>query len=158
MISERQARSIYGRHSLRADAMMNRDAFDALCANLLSTFMVVQWGDAHVWKVGNGEKNKVFAMSTFWMGKDPEGPKSGDHALVIKVTPMSFEMLTQEEGITQAPYMAKGQWIRVKDGSPLSDEDLTAYIGGAHRIMAGKLTKKLQAELGLAEWVAGGDA
>lgn len=137
--------------------MMNRDDFDALCANLISTFMVVQWGDAHVWKVGNGDKNKVFAMSTFWLGKDQgESAMNGEHALVFKVTPMSFEMLTQEEGITQAPYMAKGQWVRVKDGSPLSDDDLAAYIGGAHRIMASKLTKKLQAELKLTDWVAGG--
>lgn len=140
--------------------MLNRDAFDALCADLIATFMVVQWGDAHVWKVGNGEKNKVFAMSTFWTGKDggPDDPKNGQHALVFKVTAMSFEMLTQEEGITQAPYMAKGQWVRVVDGSPLSDNDLAAYIAGAHRIMAGKLTRKLQAELGLADWVAGGAA
>lgn len=138
--------------------MMNRDAFDALCDSLISTFMVVQWGDAHVWKVGNGDKNKVFAMSTFWVGKDSEADdlKNGQHALVFKVTPMSFEMLTQEEGITQAPYMAKGHWVRVKEGSPLSDDDLAAYIAGAHRIMAGKLTKKLQAELKLTDWVAGG--
>lgn len=139
--------------------MMNRESFDAMCADLISTFMVVQWGDAHVWKVGNGDKNKVFAMSTFWLGKDhDDGPRNGEHALVFKVAPMSFEMLTQEEGIAQAPYMAKGQWVRVVESSPLSDEDLAAYVGGAHRIMAGKLTKKLQAELGLTDWVAGGDA
>lgn len=144
--------------------MMTRESFDAMCAGLLSTFMVVQWGDAHVWKVGNGDKNKVFAMSTFWTGKDvkegslkPGTPATGEHALVFKVTPISFEMLTQEEGITQAPYMAKGQWVRVMDGSPLSDDDLAAYIGGAHRIIAAKLTKKLQAELKLTDWVAGGD-
>jgi predicted DNA-binding protein (MmcQ/YjbR family) len=51
--------------------------------------------------------------------------------------------------------MAKGQWIRVVDDNPLSDEDLAAYIRQAHRIMAGGLTKKLQAELGLTDWVAG---
>lgn len=145
--------------------MMNRDAFDTLCSGLPSTFMVVQWGDAHVWKVGDETtkgKNKVFAMSTFWLGKDAgveggsDDPKNGQHALVFKVTPMSFEMLTQEEGITQAPYMAKGQWVRVVEGSPLSDDDLAAYIGGAHWIMAGGLTKKLQAELGLSQWVKDG--
>lgn len=138
--------------------MMNRDAFDALCADLISTFMVVQWGNAHVWKVGSSEKNKVFAMSTFWSGKDYEdGPKNDEHALVFKVAPMSFEMLTQEDGIAQAPYMAKGQWVWVVKDSPLSDDDLAAYIGGAHRIMAGKLTKKLQSELSLTDWVVGGE-
>ncbi|MEM6382208.1 MAG: MmcQ/YjbR family DNA-binding protein [Pseudomonadota bacterium] len=138
--------------------MLDRPAFDALCEALPATFMVVQWGDAHVWKVGNADKNKVFAMSTFWVGKDgvdADNPRNGQHALVFKVAPMSFEMLTQKRGITQAPYMAKGQWVRVTESSPLTDEDLEAYIGQAHRIMAGGLTKKLQAELGLVDWVAG---
>jgi predicted DNA-binding protein (MmcQ/YjbR family) len=141
--------------------MMDRAAFDALCQSLPATFMVVQWGEAHVWKVGDRNakgKNKVFAMSTFWLGKDGDGAddaKNGQHGIVLKVAPMSFEMLTQEPGITQAPYMAKGQWIRVVDDNPLSDEDLAAYIRQAHRIMAGSLTKKLQAELGLTDWVAG---
>ncbi len=135
--------------------MMDRAAFDALCESLPATFMVVQWGNSNVWKVGNETKNKVFAMSTFWVGKDEDAAKDGQHALVLKVAPMSFEMLTQEVGIMQAPYMAKGQWIRVVEDNPLSDEDLSAYIREAHRIMAGGLTKKLQAELGLTDWVAG---
>ncbi len=140
--------------------MMDRAAFDALCKALPATFLVVQWGNSHVWKVGDQAakgKNKVFAMSTFWLGKDggPDDPNSGQHGIVLKVAPMSFEMLTQEAGIAQAPYMAKGQWIRVVEENPLSDEDLAAYIREAHRIMAGGLTKKLQGELGLTDWVAG---
>jgi predicted DNA-binding protein (MmcQ/YjbR family) len=149
--------------------MMDRAAFDAVCDALPATFMVVQWGDAHVWKVGDQTakgKNKVFAMSTFWLGKDGEAdgaqkgpqegrPKHGQHGIVFKVAPMSFEMLSQEPGIGQAPYMAKGQWVRAVEENPLSDEDLAAYIREAHRIMAGGLTKKLQAELGLTDWVAG---
>jgi len=94
-------------------------------------------------------------MSTFWTGKDGDDARDGQHALVFKVTPMSFAMLTEETGVTQAPYMAKGQWVRVTADSPIIDEDLGAYISQAHRIMAGGLTKKLQAELGLTEWVAG---
>ncbi len=136
--------------------MMDRPTFDALCKTLPATFMVVQWGESHVWKVGEAGtsgKNKVFAMSTFWGDDDADAPT---HRLVIKVSPMSFEMLTQEDGIAQAPYMAKGQWVQVRDTSPLSDDDITAYIREAHRIMASKLTKKLQAELGLAEWVQNG--
>ena len=138
--------------------MMDRAAFDAVCDALPATFMVVQWGDAHVWKVGNATKNKVFAMSTFWVGKDggPDTPKNGEHGIVLRVAPRSFQMLTEEAGIMQAPYLAKGQWIRVVEDSPLTDEDLAAYVRGAHRIMAGGLTKKLQAELSLTDWVAQG--
>ena len=136
--------------------MIDRPGFDALCKSLPATFMVVQWGESHVWKVGDAGtagKNKVFAMSTFWGDDEGDAPT---HRLVIKVSPMSFEMLTQEEGIAQASYMAKGQWVQVRETSPLSDDDIAAYVGEAHRIMAGKLTKKLQAELGLTEWVRSG--
>ena len=138
--------------------MMDRAQFDALCDALPATFMVEQWGGAHVWKVGNQAKNKVFAMSTFWVGKqdEPNDPRDGQHGIIFKVAPMSFEMLTQEVGIAQAPYHAKGHWVRVGEESPLSDADLAAYIGEAHRIMASGLTKKIQAELGLAELVAAG--
>lgn len=138
--------------------MMDRAAFDALCQNLPATSMVVQWGESHVWKVGDQAakgKNKVFALSTFWVGKDGDSDKDGQHGIVLKVAPMSFEMLTQETGIAQAPYFPRGGWIRVVEDNPLSDDDLSAYIREAHRIMAGGLTKKLQTELGLTDWVAG---
>ncbi|MBV6658143.1 MAG: MmcQ/YjbR family DNA-binding protein [Devosiaceae bacterium] len=138
---------------------MDRPAFDALCASLPATFMVAQWGAAHVWKVGNAEKNKVFALSAFWVGKDgvdADDPRNGQHGIVFKVAPMSFEMLTQEAGIAQAPYFAKGHWVRVVEEAPLGDDDLGAYIREAHRIMAASLTKKLQSELGLTAYVAEG--
>lgn len=134
---------------------MDRPTFNALCKSLSATLMVEQWGHSHVWKVGSAAKNKVFALSTFWTGKDADPAKDGQHGIVLKVAPMSFEILTQETGISQAPYFPRGGWIRVVEDSPLSDDDLAAYVREAHRIMAGGLTKKLQSELGLVDLVAG---
>ncbi|MEM6712588.1 MAG: MmcQ/YjbR family DNA-binding protein [Pseudomonadota bacterium] len=135
---------------------MDRPTFDAFCKTLPATFMVEQWGHAHVWKVGNETKNKVFALSSFWTGKDDETPESAPaHGIIFKVAPLSFELLTEAAGIAQAPYFAKGQWVRVTQVSPLSDDDIAAYVREAHRIMASQLTKKLQAELGLETAVAG---
>lgn len=134
--------------------MMDRATFDALCSSLPATFMVEQWGHSHVWKVGNQTTNKVFALSTF-RGEGSVGDPAA-HALVFKVAPTSFELLTMESGIDQAPYFAKGHWVRVLEDSPLSEEDITAYVQRAHQIMAGGLTRKLQAELGLVDWVVAG--
>lgn len=141
--------------------MMDCQQFDAFCDGLPSTFMAVQWGESHVWKVGNTTKNKVFAASTFWVSKnseDGDGARNGQHGIVLKVAPMSFEMLSQEAGIAQAPYFPRGNWLRFTEGNPLSDAELGAYVEEAHRIMAKGLTKKLQAELGLTQWVASGRA
>ena len=131
--------------------MLTPDAFDAYCASLPATLMVVQWGDAHVWKVGAGDKAKVFALGSQWPAHASTLP--GGFSVVFKVSALSFEMLTQVEGIDQAPYFAKGQWVRVHAPDALTDEELRAYLAQAHRIMARQLTRKVQAELGLADWL-----
>ena len=41
---------------------MNLTQFDAYCGSLPATEMVVQWGGAHVWKVGG----KIFAICSGW--------------------------------------------------------------------------------------------
>lgn len=95
--------------------------------------MVEQW-ESHVAKVGG----KVFALC----GTD------GSH-ITFKVSELSFEGLSQLDGVGQAPYFAKRQWISVDKTSALSDSEIKAYVAASHRMVAGKLTKKLQAELGL---------
>jgi predicted DNA-binding protein (MmcQ/YjbR family) len=64
-------------------------AYNDLCARLPHTFHVVQWGGAHVWKVG-GAKGKVFAIA--W----DEGEK-GVH-VTFKCSQMSFDLLEGPAG------------------------------------------------------------
>jgi predicted DNA-binding protein (MmcQ/YjbR family) len=91
-----------------------------------------QWG-SHVAKIGG----KTFALL------------SQDSAhIVFKVSELSFEVLTEVEGIGQAPYFAKRQWVSVEPGS-LSDGELKTYIRASYDMIAAKLTRKLRAELGL---------
>ena len=110
-------------------------AFSKLVASLPATTMVEQW-ESHVAKVGG----KVFALIA-----------TDGSSIAFKVTEMSFEGLTEIDGIGQAPYFAKRQWVSVGKGAALSDADLKAYIGASHRMVASKLTLKLRAELGLSE-------
>jgi predicted DNA-binding protein (MmcQ/YjbR family) len=117
-----------------------RGAFEKFVLGLPAVTLVEQWGGS-VAKVGG----KVFAM----YGLESRG-------ISFKVTEMSFELLTTLDGIGQAAYSAKRQWVNVEKGADLADKDLKAYVREAHRIIAGKLTRKLQAELGLVELVAGG--
>jgi predicted DNA-binding protein (MmcQ/YjbR family) len=111
------------------------EAFTKLISALPATTMVEQWG-SHVAKVGG----KVFALIA-----------TDGSSIVFKVTEMSFEGLTEIEGIGQAAYFAKRQWVSVDKGAALSDADLKAYIAASHRMIAGKLTRKLRAELGISE-------
>ncbi|GGF36263.1 hypothetical protein GCM10011321_29020 [Youhaiella tibetensis] len=124
-------------------SIRSRAGFEDFVSGLPATSIVHQWGDASVAKVGG----KVFAL----FGLDAEG--SG---LVFKVTEFTFDMLTEADDIAQAPYFAKRGWVRVGGKAALSEEDLEAYLREAHRLVASKLTRKLQAELELTELIAAG--
>jgi predicted DNA-binding protein (MmcQ/YjbR family) len=110
-------------------------AFTKLISGLPATTMVEQWG-SHVAKVGG----KVFALIA-----------TDSSSIVFKVSEMSFEGLTEIDGIGQAAYFAKRQWVSVGKGAALSDADLKAYIAASYRMIASKLTRKLRAELGISE-------
>lgn len=118
---------------------MTRDEFDAFCKQLPATTHVIQWGNASVWKVGG----KIFAICSGW--SEGDGPKFS-----FKCSDISYSLLTQQEGLIPAPYLARARWVQVENREALPDDDLKAYIEAAHTIIAGKLSKKVRTELGLA--------
>ncbi len=109
-----------------------RDGFAQFIAGLPATTTVEQWG-ALVAKVGG----KVFCLIGYENGE-----------LVFKVSEIAFDGLVELDGIGQAAYFAKRQWLRVAPGV-LDAELLAGYIRESHRMIAEKLTRKLRAELGL---------
>lgn len=125
---------------------MTLDDYNALCKSLTGTTHVVQWGGSHVWKVGG----KIFAISELGTGPDKAEPgQDGSVAIAFKCADMSYRMLTELPGIIPAPYLARAKWVRVEPDADFTDDDRKTYIAEAHRIISAKLTKKLQAELGL---------
>jgi predicted DNA-binding protein (MmcQ/YjbR family) len=110
-------------------------AFRTFVGSLPATTLVEQW-ESHVAKVGG----KVFALLA-----------NDGSSIAFKVTEMSFDGLTEIEGIGQAPYFAKRQWVSVGKGAALSERDLRAYVAASHRMISAKLTRKLRAELGISE-------
>lgn len=102
-----------------------------------------QWGDASVAKVGG----KIFAILS---GAD--APGSG--GLSFKCSDMSFALLPDLDGVRPAPYLARAKWVQIIDGSALWEDELRNYVREAHRLVAGKLPRRLRAELGLDEITA----
>ncbi|WP_262695817.1 MmcQ/YjbR family DNA-binding protein [Kordiimonas aquimaris] len=117
---------------------MTRDEFDAYCGSLKATTNVIQWGNSSVWKVGG----KIFAICSIW-GEGREDKIS------FKCADMSFEILCELPDIVPAPYLARGKWVQLSEPDALSDDDIRSYIDDAHAIIAAKLTKVKQRELGL---------
>ena len=117
-------------------------AYNDFCARLPHTFHVVQWGGAHVWKVG-GVKGKVFAIA--W----DEGEK-GVH-VTFKCSKMSFDLLRDQPGMRPAPYLAsRGMlWLQRTDKRSMDDAALGDYIRASHTLAAANLPKGLRERLGL---------
>jgi predicted DNA-binding protein (MmcQ/YjbR family) len=115
--------------------LFEQAGFDAFTGALAGVTYVDQW-ESHVAKVGG----KVFALRNSWQGIDQ---------IVFKCPEETFEILTSIEGIRQAPYFAKRQWVSVSSQADLPEDDLKTYIRRSYTAVAGSLTKKLQRELGI---------
>lgn len=117
---------------------MTYNQFNAFCRSLRATTHVVQWGGAHVWKVGP----KVFAIGG-WGDEQP--------GFTFKVSGIAYEMLKDQPGLRPAPYLASRgmKWIQNYAKPGLSERDLKDYLRESHRLAALGLTKKQQRELGL---------
>lgn len=116
-------------------SLFQQEAFEALVGALAGVTFVDQW-ESRVAKVGD----KVF---TLW------NHDGGTPRITVKCPEESFEILTALDGIDQAPYFAKRKWVSISEGSPLSDDELSHYINGSYKLVAGGLTKKLRTELGI---------
>ena len=113
--------------------------FNEFCAGLPSTEMVVQWGGAHVWKVGG----KIFALASSW------GKESADIKIGFKASDMAFMLLTEQPKIEPSPYLGRYKWVQLQTADALNEADTKAYIEMAHSIVVAKLTKAKRLELGL---------
>jgi predicted DNA-binding protein (MmcQ/YjbR family) len=101
---------------------------------LPQTTVVSQWGGL-VFKVAG----KVFLVLTL-DGETIEG-------IAFKCTPDEFDELTENEGITQAPYFAKRHWVCVVDPAALPPAQLERRIRRSFDLVVAGLPKKTQATL-----------
>lgn len=118
---------------------MTLDEYNVFCASLPSTTYVVQWGGAHVWKVGG----KVFVIA---------GSQEGEISYAsFKVSDLAFSILKEQVGLRPAPYLASRgmSWIQRQTPETMDDEALKDYLRESHRLVALKLTRKVRAELNL---------
>lgn len=117
---------------------MKLEDYNAFCLSLPATTHVVQWGGAHVWKVGG----KVFAIAGWSDGETP--------AVTFKCSSLSFELLKDQPGLRPAPYLASRgmKWIQRMTTKSMDDATLKEYLAESHRLVAAGLSRKSRRELG----------
>lgn len=118
---------------------MTLDDYNAFCASLPATTHAVQWGGAHVWKVGG----KVFAIAGW--------SNAVALAVTFKCSPLAFDILKDQPGLRPAPYLASRgmKWIQRTGNESMDDEALRDYLAESHRLVAAGLTRKVRSGLGL---------
>ncbi len=118
---------------------MTYEEYNSFCASLPATTHVVQWGGAHVWKVGG----KVFAIGGWSDGEEPY--------ITFKTSPLSYDILKEQPGLRPAPYLASRgmKWIQHYGAPGLTDAELRDYLRESHRLVAQGLSGKRRRELGL---------
>lgn len=67
----------------------------------------------------------------------------------VKVSDEDFETLTERDGIIPAPYMARNKWVKIESFTRLKDKEWEHYVRASYDLIASKLPKKLQKELGI---------
>jgi predicted DNA-binding protein (MmcQ/YjbR family) len=119
---------------------VNLNAFNQFCQSLAHCAHVVQWGGAHVWKVG-GAKGKMFAIG--W-------PEATGLLVTFKVSPLAYDILKEQKGLIPAPYLAsRGMtWIQRVTDATMDDAALKDYLRESHRLCALGLSKAVQKQLG----------
>jgi predicted DNA-binding protein (MmcQ/YjbR family) len=115
------------------------DQYNAFCRALPHSTHVVQWGGAHVWKIGG----KVYAIA---------GWNNGDTlAVTFKCSAIAYHALMDQPGLRPAPYLAsRGMtWIQRFAPGGMTDKSLKDHITASYHLIASGLTKKVQKTLGI---------
>jgi predicted DNA-binding protein (MmcQ/YjbR family) len=116
---------------------MNFERARRFCAALPATTQDVKWGEDLCFSVGG----RMFAVTWLKAGKA--------QGFSFKVDDDRFLELTDRPGIVPAPYLARAHWVQVKEAGALNDAEAEALLARSHALVAARLTRKLQRELGL---------
>src|SRR5580765_8536386 len=116
---------------------MDIETLRRYCLSLPHATEGIQWGNDLLFRLGG----KIFAVVA--LERTPI-------CISFKCTPEEFAELTEREGIIPAPYMARNNWVMLENLDVLPRTELKRLIKDSYGMVAAKLTKKVQAQLGLA--------
>lgn len=116
---------------------MKFDAIKKYCAALQGATFDLKWGADHVYSVGG----RMFAVT--------HQKADGRVSVSFKVDDARFLELTDQPYFIPAPYLARAKWVQADDTSKVPIAELKSLLSRSHQLIAARLTKKAQRELGL---------
>jgi predicted DNA-binding protein (MmcQ/YjbR family) len=113
---------------------MTLEELMTICEGLKGVTTDIKWENHLCFNVGE----KIFLITA---------PDEVPPTASFKVTEEDFDLLVERDGLGQARYFAKRQWVAVDDISRLNRPEWEEYISKSHSLVAAKLTKKKRVEL-----------
>jgi len=111
------------------------DSLRAFCKTLPHVTEDVKWGDHLCFLIGE----KMFCITSL--------NAASPYVMTFKVTESDFDELVEREGIVQAAYCAKRQWVSVERFHHMRDPEIRQYLTKSYELIKAKLTRKKLAEL-----------
>lgn len=112
---------------------MTHDTLREFCLQLPGVTEGIKWEDHTCFMVAE----KIFCMTGM----------NDNSAVSLKTTSEDFELLTERDGIDQAPYMARNQWVSIQKRNALKPAEWKQFVQQSYDLVKSKLTKKQQAAL-----------
>lgn len=116
---------------------MSVEQLDDLCANWPGATRTIKWDVDLVWSVSG----KMFVIMCMI------GPDRG--RLSFKVGADRFLEMTDQPGISTAPYMARAYWVSINETGDFSEAELANHVRQSYELVRAGLPKKTQKVLGV---------
>ena len=114
---------------------MHPEAFRADCLSFPGATEDLKWEHDLVFSVGQ----KMFAILVL----DPTSP----HSASFKCTPEVFAELTEQAGVSPAPYLARYHWVAVEELHTLEEGMVKSLLAESYRLVFERLPKRVQARI-----------
>jgi predicted DNA-binding protein (MmcQ/YjbR family) len=114
--------------------MPDVDWLRKLCLSLADATETLQWGETLCFKV----RGKIFA--TVHLSEGKLAP------IVFKCTPEKFADLLEIEGISEAPYVGRYQWVLLANPNVLAAGELEALILRSYDLVVAKAPRQTKAQ------------
>jgi predicted DNA-binding protein (MmcQ/YjbR family) len=113
---------------------MSLEFLRKLCGSLPGVDEDIKWGNDLCFCVAK----KMFCVTAL----------DGPFKTSFKCEDEDFAALIERDNIIPAPYMARNKWVMAEKASALSKKEWEHYVLKSHSLIASKLTKKTQKEIG----------
>jgi len=115
---------------------MDIEQLCAICNKLPAVTEDIKWGNDLCFCIGG----KMFCVAG--LGQQPTSAS-------FKVKDEEFTEMSQREGFSPAPYVARYKWVLTDDLHRMSAKEWEHYISQSYKLVASKLPAKIRKEINL---------